>query len=223
MFWMFLLQPSTHTSIQYYTHGYHYHCWTTHLPHGFFFHHTHRVNERSITNIGPHAVESPRRKMTTSDLVGDFNFDFNRNSFVLSSAFYQLVVVVVIIGIGIVDMCILSVLALCSLLVSLRKERRIHNCLFYPFQLQNQEYKYHSFSITQQSISTKFVQQRENNKTCVEDQKKKNCVQLGEKKIAGEVGRRKWNYLQKRTTYNGGWRKNSCCNSMVTFLQNFFN
>jgi len=59
-----------------------------HLSHGFFFHHTHHVNDRSITNIGPNVVERPRINMKTSTLAGDFNFEFNKINFVVNTTFY---------------------------------------------------------------------------------------------------------------------------------------
>ena len=74
-------------------------CWMIHLHHGLFFHHTHHVNDRTITNIGPNVVERTRKNMKISILVGDFNFELSRISFVVSLAFYYLVVVVVIVGI----------------------------------------------------------------------------------------------------------------------------
>lgn len=57
------------------------------------------MNDRSITNIGPNVVERTRKNMKISILVGDFNFELSRISFVVSLAFYYLVVVVVIVGI----------------------------------------------------------------------------------------------------------------------------
>ena len=117
-FWMFLLQPSTHTSIQHYTHDCDHHCWMTHLYYGFFFHHAHHVNDKPITNIRPNATERPIRNLKTSTLVGDLNLNSIKLA-LLGPPFYQLVVAIVIIGI--VDMCSLGVLAICSLLAYLRK------------------------------------------------------------------------------------------------------
>ena len=57
------------------------------------------MNDRPITNIGPNVVERTRKNMKISILVGDFNFELSRISFVVSLAFYYLVVVVVIVGI----------------------------------------------------------------------------------------------------------------------------
>ena len=48
----------------------------------------HHVNDRTITKIRPNATEIPRRNVKTSTFAGDFNFEFNKISFVVSPTFY---------------------------------------------------------------------------------------------------------------------------------------
>ena len=48
----------------------------------------HHVNDRTITKIRPNVTEIPRTNVKTSTFTGDFNFEFNKISFVVSPTFY---------------------------------------------------------------------------------------------------------------------------------------
>ena len=120
-------------------------------------------------------------------------------------------------------MCNLSVLAICSLLASLRNEWRIQNYYFISFSCRISSWG----SITFCDLSTHFHEiwaaegEQQHLRSRLEEEEKLHQIG-GRKKLAIEVGRRKWSFIWKKTTYNGCWRRSGCCNSMVTFLQKLF-